>query len=103
MEQPAEVVPGIVAIPDRADIERLLNRYPEISAEEADEIILFLRKAPVLDRGLLASTDELRAKLVSFQEQHRKALGLDSRDWIVVAFILLAIILGCLLLWDSGI
>ncbi len=103
MEQPAKAEPSTVAVADRAYIERLLDRYPEITAEEEDEIIFFLRKAPVLERGLLASADELRAKLVSFQQQHRKALGLESRDWIAAALILTAIIIGCLLLWDSGI
>ena len=95
---------SIAADPDRLHhVQGLLARYPEIDADERHEILQYLRNAPALDVGLLTGIDAIRPQLDRFRLDHRQQLGLQKRDYVVVAIVLLFVAILCGLLWDAGI
>ncbi|QAY76038.1 hypothetical protein [Sphingosinicella sp. BN140058] len=95
---------GLAADPERLHhVQDLLANYPQISAEERGEVLHYLRKAPALDAGLLTGIDAIRPQLDQFRADHRQQLGLQRRDYIVIAVVLLGVAMICALLWDAGI
>lgn len=59
--------------PRRLDHERasdLLARYPEVTGQEAGEILTFLRDGRYLDVGLLTSNPRLKPNLDAFLKDH---------------------------------
>ena len=94
---------SIAADPERLHhVQGLLARYPEIDADERQEILHYLRKAPALDAGLLTGIDAIRPQLDRFRVDHRQQLGLQKRDYAVIAIVLLFVAILCGLLWDAG-
>jgi hypothetical protein len=55
----------------RERVADLVRRYPQITKEEAIEIIAFMRTGRHLDIGLLTSDEEIRPKLDAFMDDHK--------------------------------
>ena len=83
-------------------IESLLARYPELSSEEEAEVLHYLRKGPLLDLGLLTGMESIRHALARFREDHRRELGLQPRDFLAPAAILLFVLIVGALAWNAG-
>jgi hypothetical protein len=81
---------------DRERIAGLIGRYPEITSDETDEIVTFLRDGPHLDVGLLTSNDGLRAKLDAFMQDHKARF---SVSFIEAAAVIAAIVFVLATLW----
>ena len=79
----------------------LLTRYPDINRDEANEIVGYLRKGPVLDRGILTGLEPTRDKLAQFRHAHRRELGLQTIDYMVAMAIIVAVILVSTILWNA--
>ena len=90
---------------DRARMERvaaLIARYPALTDDEIHEALLFLRKGPALDVGLLTGNDEIRPQLDRFRADHHRALSIGVREIAVIAVIVALFLAAVLLLWDWG-
>lgn len=61
--------------------EQLLLRYPDIDADETDEIVQFLKKGSHLEIGLLGARDGVRPQLEAFKRDHRKRFALGPREY----------------------
>lgn len=81
----------------RERIEALLQKYPDISDSESEEIFHFLRSAPHLEVGLLTAREGVRANLDAFRRRYRKKLGLSLKDY--VTFLLVTALPLALFCW----
>lgn len=84
---------GVVIDPDpRARATALLARYPDLSAQELQELEHWFRKeATALDMGMLASEPRVAAQLRAYRKAHHERFTM--RD-MAVAAIFLAIAAG---------
>ena len=72
----------------RARMEQLLGRYPEVTPEETQEIIAFLRKGPHLDVGLVTAEDAMRAKVQDIRTRYPAEFRMKAyQAALFVAFI----------------
>lgn len=56
----------------RRQVTRILARYPGISEDDLQQLLHYFRnEASALDRGTIASIDEVRAQYARFCEDHR--------------------------------
>lgn len=93
----------IAAQPERLQrVESLLRLYPDIEDAERGEILHYLRRGPILDRGLLTGMETVRPQLARFRADHRKALGLQPRDYAAIGLVIVLVVALCALLWDAG-
>jgi hypothetical protein len=69
--------------------EALLNRYPEISDRELDELIDIFPKLPILDVGLITGDERIAAKVADLYKAHGKRLKSSKTSLIIllVAFL----------------
>lgn len=91
---------------DRSRLERiegLLRRYPALTDGEIEDVLLFLRKGPALEIGLLTGNEALRPQLDRFRADHRGELSIGAREIVVIAVILALLVAATALLWDFGI
>jgi hypothetical protein len=85
----------------RERIECLLFKYPEISAEEAEEIKGFVRLADATALGLLCADSRTRVQLQRFRRDERAEPSRTRNVLIIVTIIVLLV--GLLaVLWDAG-
>jgi hypothetical protein len=85
--------------PRRLDHERasqLLARYPNVSGEEAREIMTFMQFGRYLDVSLLTNDQRLKPNLDAFLRDHRLQFELNSGQGTAIAG---AIILLLFVLW----
>lgn len=83
-----------------AHVRTLLARYPDTTPEENEEVIIFLRKGPTMDRALLTGCEHVQRGLSQFTADHKHAFSFSATDWLITAAIVLAIIASMLFLWD---
>ena len=86
----------------RGRIEHLLGRYPDIAADETAEILRFLKKGPILEVGLLSSSDALKPKLDQFRTDHARHFTVGAKGLVIAAVIVVTIVLVSMLLWNVG-
>ena len=84
-------------------IERLLKRYPALTDGEIEDVLLFLRKGPTLEIGLLTGNEGLRPKLDHFRADHRGELSIGAREIAAIAVIVALLVVAVALLWDFGV
>ncbi|GAA0642840.1 hypothetical protein GCM10009424_17900 [Sphingomonas ursincola] len=86
----------------RKRMKTLFQRYPDISTSERDEMVRYLRTAPVLDIGLLKSDESLRYRIAAFEAANARALG--ASPWEIAALVAIFVFVGsvCVALWDMG-
>lgn len=85
-----------------ARIEALLRRYPELTDDEIQELLLFVRKGPALELGLLSGNDELKPRLDRVRADHHGAFAIGMKEIAVIAALVAVIVLAIVLLWDAG-
>lgn len=85
-----------------AQIESLLSQYPNLNQDERQQILQFLRKAPILDRGLLTGNQSVAWALEAFRHDHDKELSLGWREFLMVAAVAVLFLIVVAFLWNSG-
>lgn len=87
----------------RKQMKKLFARYPEITSTEREELVRYLRTAPVLDIGLLKSDETIRYRIAAFEQEHARKLSLRPVE-IAVLLLIFALVTGaCVALWDIGV
>ncbi|MGD9665026.1 MAG: hypothetical protein AB7U34_07460 [Novosphingobium sp.] len=81
----------------RADIERIIARYPDIHQHEQESVLHYLRReASSFDQAMIASNEAIHTQFKQFQKDHRlDRLG----PWEITAVIIAAIVIFGLLLF----
>ena len=67
----------------RQRMEHLLRLYPDISQEETEELLTFLRSGPHLDVGLVTGEEEFREKVRDIRTRYRGEFRLKLRESIL--------------------
>jgi hypothetical protein len=83
-------------------MEALLRRYPAIDAAEQEELLRFMQKGRIMDKGVLSSRDGMGEKLRAFEAEHASALGLGPLHWVMIGIGVLAFVAICWLIADIG-
>jgi len=86
----------------RKRVERLLERYPEISLEEEAAVIRFLKRGAPLEVGLLKSSDAIKPQLARFRKDHADQFKIGAWGVIAVLAIIATICALVWLLWEAG-
>ncbi|TFI60092.1 hypothetical protein E2493_02270 [Sphingomonas parva] len=86
----------------RVHIESLLRRYPDVTPAEDAEILRFLKKGPAAEAWLVTSHADLQPHLRRFHADHSDHFSLGTKEYLVVAALVLIIVLACTLLGDAG-
>lgn len=84
----------------KSRVKDLLERYPNTSREENDEILNFLKNGPILDIGNLKGDETVRYKIAAFEEAHQKTFRTTPMEIVVLLFIFVIVALVCSMLWD---
>jgi hypothetical protein len=103
MNMPTSVQRKAAGSLQRADVEDLLRRYPDVDAGETDTLLRFLKKGPPLEVALLTTDEELWPRLQRFRQDHRSKFHLGFKEYALVLLILMGLIALCLFLWDVGV
>jgi hypothetical protein len=91
----------VASDPERYErIKAILIRYPHTTAAENADVLMFLRKGPMLDRALLSGVPEIQSQLASFEADHRKDLSITPMQYLFAATLAAAVLLGTYFLWD---
>ncbi|WP_114228800.1 MULTISPECIES: hypothetical protein [Sphingomonas] len=91
----------LVADGHRLDhVEALLERYPDTSADERDEIGIFLKEASPLEVGLLSSNAAAWTKAEQYKIDHPERFRTSTRTWAMLIGIGLAAAATLVLIWD---
>jgi hypothetical protein len=85
----------------RERVSELLARYPRVTAEEASEILLFVRSGQQLDIGLLSSNDRLRPNLEHFIRDNERHFRFKWREGAAVAGGILVMLITAWLIWAA--
>ena len=81
----------------RDELRALLARYPQLSGGELDRLASLMRKARLLDVGLLSSDPELGEKYYSFRAG--EARRLRPTAWETAKFLAFYLLPGALITW----
>ena len=84
----------------REHITRLLERYPQVSDADRNEILRFMKEARHLEVGLLTANDNVRPQLDAFMDDHKQQFRLDVFDVVRAVALIAAILTVCWLLWE---
>ena len=84
-------------------IESLLARYPGLTDPEIHEVLMFLKKGPALDVGLLSGIDAVKPQLDRFRADHARDLSIGLRELAIVGIVMLVLLAAVALLWNSGV
>lgn len=99
--------PKAAAHPDpearRKRMKQLLARYPDIGSTEREEIVRYLRTAPVLDIGLLKSDETIRYRIAAFEQEHARKLAIRPVEIAVLLLVFALVTTACVALWDIGV
>jgi hypothetical protein len=75
----------------RDRIATLLGRYPNVSDEEREEILAFMKEGRHLEIGLLTSNGKVRPQLDAFMEEHKRHFRIGAAD-LTKLFVVFAIL-----------
>jgi len=87
----------------RKQVARLFARYPEITSAEREELVRYLRTAPVLDIGLLKSDEAIRYRIAAFEQEHARKLAIRPVEIAVLLIVFALVTAACVALWDIGV
>lgn len=93
---------GLAGQEQRKHIEQLLQRYPDVGADEAAAILRFLKKGLPVEVGLLSSNEAIRPQLERFRRDHHREFSLGWKGLAAAVAIIAFFALTCVLLWDAG-
>jgi hypothetical protein len=85
----------------REQIAAMLSRYPNVSPEESDAIVEFLRKGRHIDVGMLTADETLKPNVDAFMNDHKAELGVKL--WEAAALIggIAAFLVIAWLVWEA--
>jgi len=83
-------------------IEKLLQRYPALTDGEMHEILMFLKKGPALEIGLLTGNDGIRPALARFRTDHARSLEPSGREIAIILAIIAIVVAAATFLWNWG-
>ncbi len=83
-------------------IEMLLLQYPQVTTAEREEIGSYLRRATVMDLGLLSTNEQAWSKAERYRREHPDVFATTAWEYAVWAFLALAFLTTVALLWDGG-
>lgn len=83
-------------------MEALLRRYPAIDPAEQEELLRFVRKGRIIDKGVLSSRDGIGDKLRAFEADHARALGPSPLHWAMIITGVLMVVAICWFIADIG-
>ncbi|HET9511279.1 MAG TPA: hypothetical protein VFO80_09030 [Sphingomonas sp.] len=75
----------------------LLDRHPDLSQPELNEVIDFLARGPILDRGMLRGDPAYAATIAAIQAEHKRHFRAGIPQTLAV--IALIIVPLALMLW----
>lgn len=87
----------------RRRVQSLFARYPDIDSTEREEIVRYLRTAPVLDIGLLKSDETIRYRIAAFEQEHARKLAIRPIEIAVLLVVFAIVTAACVALWDIGV
>lgn len=87
----------------RKQVKKLFARYPDITSAEREELVSYLRSAPVLDIGLLKSDEAIRYRIAAFEQENARKLSLRPVEIAVLLVIFALVSATCVALWDIGV
>lgn len=87
----------------RKHVKNLFARYPEITSTEREELVRYLRTAPVLDIGLLKSDEAIRYRVAAFEEENARKLRVRPLEIAALLLIFTLVAATCVALWDIGV
>ena len=67
----------------RARMEELLQRYPDISQEETQDLLKFLKSGPHVDVGLVTGEDSFRDKIRQIRTRYAAEFRLKAHETIL--------------------
>lgn len=86
----------------RARAESLLLTYPQITDEETEWLVRFIKTGDPLEVALLTTKDDVRSQLARFRAERAGDFALGTRHYAgVLLLVLLLLALGWYL-WDIG-
>ena len=85
-----------------AEVEQLLEQYPEVSEEERGRVGRFLRSGAPIDIGLLSSNPRLWNKAEGFRAENKQYFSTARGVYIGWAAAILGIFMVLLLMKDIG-
>lgn len=88
---------------DLTRTEGLLLRYPDIDAEQRDEVGHFLRRATPIDAGILSTNELAWRKSEAFRAEHPSYFRTSKTERLVIAVMTSTVALVIFLLWNIGI
>ena len=86
----------------RKHIRSLFARYPDVSNAEREEIVHYLRTAPVLDIGLIKSDETIRYRIAAFEQENARKLAIRPVEIAVLLIVFALVAVACVALWDIG-
>jgi len=87
----------------RKQMKKLFARYPDITSSEREELVRYLRTAPVLDIGLLKSDEAIRYRIAAFEEENARKLSVRPAEIAILLLIFALAAATCVALWDIGV
>lgn len=86
---------------DRQRITTLIERYPRISADEAEEVITFLKTGRHLDVGMVTGDEALKPKLEAFMADHKSHFRLKWTEIVAVTAGIFGVPTGAWMVWEA--
>jgi hypothetical protein len=86
---------------ERERIASLLGEYPNVTSDEAQDILAYLKTARHLDLGLLSSDERVAAKLDRFMDAHRSHFQLRTGEVITVVAVIVGLLAIAWLVWEA--
>lgn len=107
MQDAETLPPEAAAHPDpearRKQVKKLFARYPDITSTEREDLVHYLRTAPVLDIGLLKSNEAIRYRIAAFEQENARNLSIRPMEIAVLLLIFTLVAATCVALWDIGV
>jgi hypothetical protein len=80
--------------------EDLLRHYPNITADEVKELVEFLTRGPIIERGTLSGQEHLQTQLTLLRADHAAEFRMNHREYAIFMVIVAAFLGVCALMWD---
>lgn len=87
---------------DRVQCEALMQRYPDISHDELQALVHFMKHPSHADYGWLHSDPDVQPIKQRIRREHEGLFVNRRRDIMVLTAIMLSLLVICWLLWDTG-
>lgn len=80
----------------------LLARYPALSEEEAEALVAFLARGPLIERGMVLGRPGMADQFALLKRDRGRGFGMSRTGLLVIATLVAVLVAACALLWDFG-